>query len=119
MINGDSMYADVVRVDSKGRITIPSTLRLLLNIEEGDQLVLLFDENTQKIEILGPGANNPVVCVTADSLENVLDIISNIGNDLIGVTCRRVGEEHGEYKCKIVINKKALESGKAKGLKCL
>ncbi|MEL9940080.1 MAG: AbrB/MazE/SpoVT family DNA-binding domain-containing protein [Ignisphaera sp.] len=113
------MYADVVRVDSKGRITIPSTLRLLLNIEEGDQLVLLFDESTQKIEILGPGTDNPVVCITANPLENVLDIISNIGNDLIAVTCRRIDEERGEYKCKIVLNKKALELGKAKGLKCL
>ncbi|MEM0026835.1 MAG: AbrB/MazE/SpoVT family DNA-binding domain-containing protein [Ignisphaera sp.] len=113
------MHADVVKVDSKGRITIPSTLRLLLDIEEGDKLILLFDEDTQKIEILGPGSNNPVICIAVNPLKNMLDIISDIGNDLIAITCRRIDEEHGEYKCKIVLNKKALELGKTKGLKCL
>ncbi|MCC6055071.1 MAG: AbrB/MazE/SpoVT family DNA-binding domain-containing protein, partial [Desulfurococcaceae archaeon] len=69
------MYSDVVKIDSKGRITIPSAIRLLLNMEEGDKMVLLFDEDELKIELLSTKATNVIVCKLLDDFKNVVEML--------------------------------------------
>ena len=39
------------RLTSKGQLTIPVELRTLLNINEGDRLAFILDENEKIIEV--------------------------------------------------------------------
>ncbi|HWQ71372.1 MAG TPA: AbrB/MazE/SpoVT family DNA-binding domain-containing protein [Desulfitobacteriaceae bacterium] len=40
------------KLTSKGQLTIPVELRTLLNINEGDRLAFILDENERVIEVL-------------------------------------------------------------------
>jgi len=39
-----NLIAEVVKVDAKGRITIPAYVRLLLNVDEGSKVLMHVDE---------------------------------------------------------------------------
>jgi|UniRef100_A0A7J3YUQ0 looped-hinge helix DNA binding domain, AbrB family len=112
------MYSDVVRLDSKGRITIPSVVRLLLNVEEGDKLVLLFDEEGSKIELRIAKANNVVTCKMQDSIRNIVELLSKVGNDVISFYCRCYDASCNKFKCKFVLKEKIVKSLDSNNLEC-
>ncbi|MDK6027965.1 AbrB/MazE/SpoVT family DNA-binding domain-containing protein [Ignisphaera sp. 4213-co] len=113
------MYADIVKVDVKGRITIPSALRLLLNIEEGDKLIILFDEDLQKIEIVSAKSSDLTLCTITSSLNKVLELLTAIGNNLIAMNCRCIDASCNRYRCKLIISKNWFKMEKPKDLQCL
>lgn len=43
---------DTVKVDSKGRVTIPAAIRELFNIREGMYLLMVADRNTKEIKLV-------------------------------------------------------------------
>lgn len=43
---------ETVKVDSKGRITIPSAIRELFNIREGMYLLMIADRNSKEIKLV-------------------------------------------------------------------
>jgi len=43
---------ETVKVDSKGRITIPASIRELFNIREGMYLLMVADKNTREIKLV-------------------------------------------------------------------
>jgi len=43
---------ETVKVDSKGRVTIPASIRELFNIREGMYLLMVADKNTREIKLV-------------------------------------------------------------------
>ncbi len=95
------MFSDVVKVDSKGRITIPAALRLLLNISDGEKLILIFDENSNKIEIRLPKPGNTLMCNDVIDKNTLLEIIKKFNANIISCRCK---DDHCSlYYCRIFI----------------
>jgi AbrB family looped-hinge helix DNA binding protein len=113
------MYSDVVKIDSKGRITIPSAIRLLLNMEEGDKMVLLFDEDELKIELLSTKATNVIVCKLLDDFKNVVEMLKKLSNGVIAFSCRCYDTSCNKFRCKFILEEKALKSSNNMSLQCL
>ncbi|MEM2221151.1 MAG: AbrB/MazE/SpoVT family DNA-binding domain-containing protein [Ignisphaera sp.] len=95
------MFSEVVKVDSKGRITIPATLRLLLNISDGEKLILVFDEDSNKIELHLSKPNRTLFCSGVISRDTLLRLLKEYNMDIISCRCR---DNHCDfYHCKIFV----------------
>ncbi|MCX8168474.1 MAG: AbrB/MazE/SpoVT family DNA-binding domain-containing protein [Ignisphaera sp.] len=113
------VFSDVVKVDSKGRITIPAALRLLLNISDGEKLVLIFDEDNNKIEIRLPRQGDGLVCNDIVSKDVLLELLKRF--DVSIVSCRCKDDHCALYHCKIFIELNGKRSEFAKrfpNIKC-
>jgi len=94
---GRLKLTEIVRVDSKGRITIPMVIREALNIIEGMYVILIAD--TDKREIIVSPAISPGMDVyeiymeirdIPGALAEVTDFIAKQGIDLITTHCTSV-----------------------------
>ncbi len=74
-----------VKIDSKGRISIPSFLRKNLDVKAGDSLELVFDLNKNYFSI---NVQNGVVGSTSDC--ESLSLSSNLSSGLIKSKRRKV-----------------------------
>ncbi|AFZ71079.1 looped-hinge helix DNA binding domain, AbrB family [Caldisphaera lagunensis DSM 15908] len=83
----------IVKVDSKGRITIPQTMRENLGIEPGMLVALLADGDKKEIVI------NPILSENAKVLELNVDMIDKPGS------LAKVIDKLAEYKIDIISNR--------------
>ena len=99
---------EIVRVDSKGRITIPMVVRDALNIVEGMHLILVADPDKREIilsPILAPVAQVYEIYIelkdVPGALARVSEELANLGIDQLTTQCAAV--KRGEYaECVIV-----------------
>lgn len=90
-----------MKVDSKGRITIPATLRLVLGIEEGSRLLLVADPDKMKIEIrIVP--QNIVVEKRVINENELIDFLSKHITMLYALSCYRVSQH--AFQCRLAIS---------------
>ncbi|AEM39590.1 transcriptional regulator, AbrB family [Pyrolobus fumarii 1A] len=99
---------EIVRVDSKGRITIPMVVRDALNIVEGMHLILVADPDKREIvlsPIFAPVAHVYEIYLelrdTPGALAKVSEELAKMGVDQLTTQCAAV--KRGEYaECVIV-----------------
>lgn len=63
------------KMTSKGQITIPKTIRMKLNLDEGDSVIFYEDEN-KNIKILNKGN-----CKVVPNNKNKQAIVSKVGKN--------------------------------------
>lgn len=95
------MFSEIVRVDGKGRITLPATLRLLLDINEGERLILVFNEDGNKIEIYLPKMGKVLVCVGEMEKGVLTDLLRDFNINTF--SCRCKDDLCSLYWCKILV----------------
>lgn len=83
----------LVKVDSKGRITIPQTMRENLGIEPGMLVALLADNDKKEIVI------SPILSENAKVLELSIDMVDKPG------ALAKVIDKIAEYKIDIIANR--------------
>ncbi|MGC9133893.1 AbrB/MazE/SpoVT family DNA-binding domain-containing protein [Caldisphaera sp.] len=88
-----SRITGLVKVDSKGRITIPQTMRENLGIEPGMLVALLADSDKKEIVI------SPILSENAKVLEISIDMIDKPGS------LAKVIDKIAEYKIDIIANR--------------
>ena len=88
-----SRTTGLVKVDSKGRITIPQTMRENLGIEPGMLVALLADSDKKEIVI------SPILSENAKVLEISIDMIDKPGS------LAKVIDKIAEYKIDIIANR--------------
>jgi len=95
------LYEEIVKVDSKGRITIPATLRLILGIEEGSKLLLIADPDSMKIEIkVVP--QNIVIEKRVVNENELIEFLSKHITMLYALSCHRISEH--TFQCRLAIS---------------
>lgn len=88
-----SRVTGLVKVDSKGRITIPQTMRENLGIEPGMLVALLADSDKKEIVI------SPILSENAKVLELSIDMVDKPGS------LAKVIDKIAEYKIDIIANR--------------
>jgi len=88
-----SRITGLVKVDSKGRITIPQTMRENLGIEPGMLVALLADSDKKEIVI------SPILSENAKVLELSIDMVDKPGS------LAKVIDKIAEYKIDIIANR--------------
>ncbi|MEM4942854.1 MAG: AbrB/MazE/SpoVT family DNA-binding domain-containing protein, partial [Ignisphaera sp.] len=92
---------EVVKIDGKGRITIPSYARLILDISEGSSVVMNVDEDRKVIEIrtLRDKAIDCLGIITKDDLIRLIN-----KTDIISIKCICVDVQNCSlYRCSILM----------------
>ncbi|MCI4435976.1 MAG: AbrB/MazE/SpoVT family DNA-binding domain-containing protein [Ignisphaera sp.] len=103
------MYTEIVKVDAKGRVTIPSSVRLLLDIEEGDQLLLIVDEEHHAIKLQAFKNDSIVICKMMINAKSINEIFSSLANKIINFSCLCIDEACEAYRCKLVVPSDVVE----------
>ncbi len=100
---------ELLRVDSKGRVTIPRTVREALNIVEGGYVIMIADLNKNEIVLTPGGGSGGKVMELKISFRDVKGKLAEIseklvelGVDQLSTSCRTV--KKGELaECTLVI----------------
>jgi AbrB family looped-hinge helix DNA binding protein len=100
---------ETVKVDSKGRITIPASIRELFNIREGMYLLMIADKNTREIKLvpLPIAAKLVRIRVLVEDKVGVLaeltNFLANLHVDIVSTKCVVLKrEELGE--CEMIVD---------------
>lgn len=100
---------ETVKVDSKGRITIPASIRELFNIREGMYLLMVADKNTREIKLvpLPIAAKLVRIRVLVEDKVGVLaeltNFLANLHVDIVSTKCVVLKrEELGE--CEMIVD---------------
>jgi AbrB family looped-hinge helix DNA binding protein len=100
---------ETVKVDSKGRITIPASIRELFNIREGMYLLMVADKNTREIKLvpLPVAAKLVRIRVLVEDKVGVLaeltNFLANLHVDIVSTKCVVLKrEELGE--CEMIVD---------------
>ncbi|MEM1541321.1 MAG: hypothetical protein QW101_02180 [Ignisphaera sp.] len=95
------MYIEVVKIDGKGRITIPSYARLILDISEGSNVIMNVDEDRKVIEIRML-RDKVIECLGIITRDDMVRLISGV--DLISVKCVCEDIQNCSlYRCNILL----------------
>ena len=126
---------EIVRIDSRGRITMPSSLREAVKLSEGMYVMLIADLDEKEVRIVpfaDPEAKLIELCITFSDMPGALAKAANIlarqGVDLLSSesrTLRRgksaewvVVADVSRCKCKLEeLEQKIVEEGAAKEMK--
>ncbi len=95
-----SVYEEVVKLDSKGRVTIPASLRLLLGLEEGSRLLLIADPDNLRIEIRIIPQDVTIERIVVKENE-LAEIVSKYANTMYSMSCYRRSDD--TFQCRVVI----------------
>jgi AbrB family looped-hinge helix DNA binding protein len=100
---------ETVKVDSKGRVTIPASIRELFNIREGMYLLMVADKNTREIKLvpLPVAAKLMRIKVLVEDRVGVLAELTNflagLNVDIVSTKCVVLKrEELGE--CEMIVD---------------
>ncbi len=123
---------EIVRIDSRGRVTMPSSIRDAVRLSEGMYVILIADLDEKEVRIVpfaDPEAKLVEFCITfADvpgALAKAADVLARQGVDLLSSESRtlRRGEsaewiviaDVSKCKCKLgELERKVVEEGAAK-----
>ena len=102
--------SDVVKVDSKGRITIPQAVREALGVEPGMLMALIADFDKREI-IVSPIATKPEAVYELDlnlvdkpgSLAAVAGVLAKHKADIIASKCASIARGE-EASCTIIVD---------------
>ncbi|KSW12343.1 AbrB family transcriptional regulator [Pyrodictium occultum] len=102
--------AEIVKVDSKGRVTIPLVVRVALNIVEGMNLILIADPDKREIVLTPlPSAESRLYELRIEfkdvpgALARASEKLAELGVDQVTTQCTTV--KRGEYaECIIIID---------------
>ena len=102
--------SDVVKVDSKGRITIPQAVREALGVEPGMLMALIADFDKREI-IVSPIATKPEAVYELDlnlvdkpgSLAAVTGVLAKHKADIIASKCASIARGE-EASCTIIVD---------------
>lgn len=97
------MYTEVVKIDIKGRITIPSYARILLDINEGSNVIMNIDEDRRIIEIK-PIIGKLTKCMINSVNKNEFIRLFNEIDGIVSVKCVYENNNHDIYRCEILIS---------------
>ncbi|MEM4717139.1 MAG: ACT domain-containing protein [Desulfurococcaceae archaeon] len=100
---------ETVKVDSKGRVTIPAAIRELFNIREGMYLLMVADKNTKEIKLVPLPISAQLVkirLVVEDRTGVLADItrfLATLNIDIVSTKCIVLKrEELGE--CEMIVD---------------
>jgi AbrB family looped-hinge helix DNA binding protein len=107
---GVARLSDVVKVDSKGRITIPQAVREALGVEPGMLMALIADFDKREI-IVSPIATKPEAVYELDlnlvdkpgSLAAVTGVLAKHKADIIASKCASIARGE-EASCTIIVD---------------
>lgn len=127
--------SEIVRIDSRGRVTMPSSIRDAVRLSEGMYVILIADLDKKEVRIIpfaDPEARLVEIRITfADvpgALAKAADVLARQGVDLLSSESRtlRRGEsaewiviaDVSKCKCKLEeLERKVVEEGAAKEVK--
>jgi len=110
------MIMETVKVDSKGRITIPASIRLLLDINDGDTILLSIDENNYRIELKIFKNNTLYLCKGQLDRQLLLEMLKKL--KVISLKCRCIDDECQQYKCETYIDVIQKDNLDISGMNC-
>jgi AbrB family looped-hinge helix DNA binding protein len=107
---GVARSSDVVKVDSKGRITIPQAVREALGVEPGMLMALIADFDKREI-IVSPIATKPEAVYELDlnlvdkpgSLAAVTGVLAKHKADIIASKCASIARGE-EASCTLIVD---------------
>jgi AbrB family looped-hinge helix DNA binding protein len=107
---GVARLSDVVKVDSKGRITIPQAVREALGVEPGMLMALIADFDKREI-IVSPIATKPEAVYELDlnlvdkpgSLAAVTGVLAKHKADIIASKCASIARGE-EASCTLIVD---------------
>lgn len=94
------MITEIVKVDAKGRITIPAYIRLLLNVDEGGKVLMSIDEE-KGIIVLRAFQDQWMRCTGILSRNDLLTLMTN--TKIVSIKCASDIDNIDMYKCDIVV----------------
>ncbi len=103
-------FSELVKVDSKGRVTIPLVIREALNIVEGMNLILVADPDKKEIILTPLPATKGLLAEIRIELKDVpgalaqtAERLASLGIDQVSSQCTTV--KRGEYaECIIIVD---------------
>jgi AbrB family looped-hinge helix DNA binding protein len=107
---GVARLSEIVKVDSKGRITIPQAVREALGVEPGMLMALIADFDKREI-IVSPIAAKPEVVYEFDlnlvdkpgSLATVTNVLAKHKADIIASRCASIARGE-EASCTLIVD---------------
>lgn len=96
------MITEIVKIDSKGRITIPASIRLLLDINDGDIVLLSTDEDSYRIELKIFKNNTLYLCRGQFDRQLLLEVLKKLR--VISLRCKCIDNDCQQYKCETYID---------------
>uniref|UniRef100_A0A7C4NM58 AbrB/MazE/SpoVT family DNA-binding domain-containing protein n=1 Tax=Ignisphaera aggregans TaxID=334771 RepID=A0A7C4NM58_9CREN len=110
------VFTEVIKVDAKGRITIPAYVRLLFDVDEGSKILMSVDEEKGAI-ILRTFHEKWVRCTGTMGKEELIDIISK--SNVISIKCVSDIANIGIYRCDLIAEIVEGMNEVHRGLQCL
>ncbi len=110
------MIMETVKVDSKGRITIPASIRLLLDINDGDTILLSVDEDSYRIELKIFKNNTLYLCKGQLDRQILLEMLKKL--KIVSLKCRCIDDECQQYKCETYIDMIQKDNLNISGMNC-
>jgi len=93
---------EIVKVDQKGRITIPAYARILLGLDPGDRVMLHVDPDRLTINMTLLPRDSPIYkCVAEVSERDLVNIVSNLITSILALNCIRPSTQSRDLKCTI------------------
>jgi len=93
---------EIVRVDQKGRITIPAYARILLGLDPGDRVLMHVDPDRLTISLTLIPKDTPVYrCSMEGDLSSVLAAINAVMNSIVAISCVRTSIQAKNVKCSV------------------
>jgi len=95
-----------VKIDQKGRITLPSAVRILAGLDEGSEVLLVYDEGRVIIELV-PVEDEIVECDVVGGAGELLVLLSKFR--IVSLSCISTASK-GVMHCDVKVPKAELES---------
>ncbi len=110
------MITEIVKVDSKGRVTIPASIRLLLDINDGDVILLSADEDSYRIELKILKNSILYLCKGQFDKQLLSEMLKKF--KIAFLKCKCI-DECLQYRCEIYIDASQKDNLGIDGMNCL
>ena len=98
------MYVEIARIDAKGRITIPSYMRLVMGLESGSRVFMVYDEDRGVIEIRLVKPGELFLCTSEFvGVEDLKKLLDEYGLHIQTISCIRSNDGDG-LKCRVLVD---------------
>ncbi len=91
------LLSEVVKLDSKGRVTIPAAMRLALGLEVGDRVLLVMDPERMSIEIRF--LKDVESCSIEIEKDRFVELVQSFLKDIYALSCV---DREGIMRCRFL-----------------